>query len=221
MKGEPARLRDAMANRELDKHNMANSLERNANPVGQFPGGVSSKIDDFDKDYVKKRQQLRSHMVDSEKAKMNSAINAQNSLRGRNGERQIFPGNKNDPYIQMREKMVSSLSERDPSFKSRLAKAREKAKKNPRRYMYNNERKLLVEGRAGEVAVDVPLNKFNDNKQTLSRIPSLGLFDMESYLSIQRMAKGEGDPMKRFQFNQVASDATPPDRYLKDYRNQL
>lgn len=51
-----------------------------------------------------------------------------------------------------------------------------------------------------------------------SRIAALGDFDMEAYLSAQRMKEGEGDPMKNFQFNQVASDSTPPDRYLKDFR---
>ena len=48
----------------------------------------------------------------------------------------------------------------------------------------------------------------------------LGSFDVEGYLSVQRMEKGDGrDPMKRFQFNQVASDATPPDRFLQDVRH--
>lgn len=47
----------------------------------------------------------------------------------------------------------------------------------------------------------------------------LGAFDAESYLLAQKMEKDEGDPMKRFQFNQVVSDATPPDRYLVDVRN--
>ena len=47
----------------------------------------------------------------------------------------------------------------------------------------------------------------------------LGAFDVEAYLSPQRMLKGQGDPMKAFQFNQVVSDATPPDRWLRDVRN--
>lgn len=52
-----------------------------------------------------------------------------------------------------------------------------------------------------------------------TRIAALGDFDMEAYLSAQRMKEGEGDPMKNFQFNQVASDSTPPDRYIKDFRS--
>lgn len=52
-----------------------------------------------------------------------------------------------------------------------------------------------------------------------SKISVLGSFDVESYLEAQRMKAGEGDKMKKFQFNQVISDATPPDRYLRDYRN--
>lgn len=47
----------------------------------------------------------------------------------------------------------------------------------------------------------------------------LGAFDVEAYLSPQRMLKGQGDPMRAFQFNQVVSDATPPDRWLRDVRN--
>ena len=47
----------------------------------------------------------------------------------------------------------------------------------------------------------------------------LGSFDAESYLSAQRMLEGDGDAMKKFQFNQVASDATPPNRLLRDVRH--
>ena len=49
--------------------------------------------------------------------------------------------------------------------------------------------------------------------------PHLGEFDVEAYLSPQRMLKGQGDPMKAFQFNQVASDGVPPNRWLQDVRN--
>lgn len=59
------------------------------------------------------------------------------------------------------------------------------------------------------------------HKVSVSRIAALGEFDMEAYLSAQRMKEGGGDPMKNFQFNQVTSDATPPDRYLKDVRSPL
>lgn len=47
----------------------------------------------------------------------------------------------------------------------------------------------------------------------------LGSFDVESYLSAQRMLEGQGDPMTHFRFNQVASDATPPNRELPDVRH--
>lgn len=53
----------------------------------------------------------------------------------------------------------------------------------------------------------------------LSPNPSLGSLDVEAYLGPQRMLQGQGDPMKRFQFNQVSSDAMPPDRHLKDIRD--
>ena len=49
----------------------------------------------------------------------------------------------------------------------------------------------------------------------------LGSFNVEAYLGPQRMVEGGGDKMKNFQYNQVISDGTPPDRYLKDYRNPL
>ena len=63
-----------------------------------------------------------------------------------------------------------------------------------------------------------PARKVQD-VPAVSHIPALGSFDMDSYLEVQRMKAGEGDPMKNFQFNQVASDSTPPDRYLKDVRH--
>ena len=53
----------------------------------------------------------------------------------------------------------------------------------------------------------------------LSPNPNLGSLDVEAYLGPQRMLQGQGDPMKKFQFNQVASDSTPPDRHLKDVRD--
>ena len=46
-------------------------------------------------------------------------------------------------------------------------------------------------------------------------------FNAESYLAPQRLRKGQGDPMKRFRFNQVASDNTPFNRTLWDVRNPL
>ena len=66
------------------------------------------------------------------------------------------------------------------------------------------------------------LAKKKEEREPPRRIPMLGEFDMEGYLGAQRMVDGDGgDKMKKFQFNQVASDATPPDRFLKDYRNPL
>ena len=44
-------------------------------------------------------------------------------------------------------------------------------------------------------------------------------FDREHYLAPQRMKKGDGDPMKRFGFNQIASDSTPCYRPLQDFRS--
>ncbi|KAL5463598.1 hypothetical protein EMCRGX_G032511 [Ephydatia muelleri] len=44
-------------------------------------------------------------------------------------------------------------------------------------------------------------------------------FDLQGYLRPQHMDKGDGDPMLNFNFNQVASDNTPPNRALKDLGN--
>lgn len=44
-------------------------------------------------------------------------------------------------------------------------------------------------------------------------------FDMKGYLHPQHMDRGGGDPMLHFNFNQVASDNTPPNRPLKDLSN--
>lgn len=46
-------------------------------------------------------------------------------------------------------------------------------------------------------------------------------FNAESYLAAQRLREGQGDAMKRFRFNQVASDNTPFNRTLWDVRNPL
>ena len=77
--------------------------------------------------------------------------------------------------------------------------------------VYNKQLEDNGRGKLQEVA----------NKASVSHIAALGEFDMETYLASQRMKEGGGDPMKNFKFNQVASDSTPPDRYLKDVRNPL
>ena len=57
-----------------------------------------------------------------------------------------------------------------------------------------------------------------ETDDSMNHLPNLDSFDVEAYLAPQRLLKGQGDSMKRFQFNQVASDATPPDRSLRDVR---
>lgn len=85
----------------------------------------------------------------------------------------------------------------------------------------------LMRERFGKILGRKPEEDWREKLQELpkgggsSRIAALGDFDMEAYLSAQRMKEGDGDPMKNFQFNQVASDSTPPDRPLKDFRNPL
>ena len=62
------------------------------------------------------------------------------------------------------------------------------------------------------------INQHLEQMRNSSRVVLVG-FDEEAYLAPQRMKKGEGDPMKRFQFNQVASDATASNRPLNDVRH--
>lgn len=47
------------------------------------------------------------------------------------------------------------------------------------------------------------------------------VFSPEGYLAAQHMIKGQGNPMKKFQFNQIASDNTKFDRVLWDVRSPV
>ena len=70
-------------------------------------------------------------------------------------------------------------------------------------------------------ALQLGAGKNNNNNPSTTKLtnPSLGSFREEEYLAPQRMVKGRGDPMARFRFNQVTSDATPSNRHLRDIRN--
>ena len=55
------------------------------------------------------------------------------------------------------------------------------------------------------------------NNTSSSSLEKLGgSFDVQGYLGPQHMDRGGGDPMAHFNFNQVASDNTPPNRVIKD-----
>lgn len=78
-------------------------------------------------------------------------------------------------------------------------------RKSPQRYPFTEHMSLLV--------------KQHMERMMNSSLAVLEGFDTEAYLAPQRMKKGEGDPMERFKFNQVASDAIPSNRPLQDARN--
>lgn len=172
---------------------------------------------DFERQYLKKREDLRKNLVDSDMARRRAALESQNALSSRNMRRKI-PSDSHDPLVQLKLKNDKKLSD----LNDRLSKVRGQANDS------GKQRKLLVDELHGQSKKhSLPSLLDNHVKQVQeagkeesahSRIEALGPFDMEAYLSAQRMT--QGDAMKRFQFNQIASDTTPPDRYLKDFRNQ-
>lgn len=160
------------------------------------------------------------------------AIDMQNSLGKRpKGKRQSF----NNPLNQVSNEGVQSEGDRAPKRKQSRAvmmdevdpKVVEKLKRKT-----NMERNVIDEEKENDIIHQRGPRRRRNRverlggggalQQQLQRdgLAMLGSFDTEAYLGPQRMLKGtDGDNMKRFQFNQVASDATPPDRHLRDYRH--
>ena len=168
---------------------------------------------DFDRQYLKKREDLRKSLVDEEFSKKKAAVESQKALLSKNVRNRISL-DSHDPLMQLnlRDKKKLANLENRAGLAGSLSKDR------------GRQRKLLVDKLPNQSVKHDPPSLFNGNVgqesnkvSGRSRIQALGDFDMEGYLNAQRITKGEA--MKRFQFNQIASDATPPDRYLKDYRN--
>lgn len=185
-------------------------------------------------------------MLDSQRTNENIAIEAQKAM-GKN-KKPYRPIDENDPLNQLRESrnpdIVPRVAEKDKDKRKPLVHYREKRvpDMNPRKLLEKRsvekstrsyiEKGIQDHGHKGRTVENFFItgedgkpykaleeeDKPNAEQAQRPRIAVLGGFDMESYLAAQRMLEGQGDPMKRFQFNQVASDATPPDRYLKDYR---
>ncbi len=180
----------------LDTRRVPHKLEQ--------PGKRTNDGDEFNRQYMKKRADLRKDLIDSDLARKHAAIDIQKSLSSRNIKRKI-PSDKNDPLVQIK------LKEERKSLGSKLQNRMKMAQESRDS---GKQRKLLVDkvvGPFGKQPTSSPLEKKPQS------IAVLGDFDMESYLGAQKMVKG--DAMKSFQFNQIVSDATRPDRYLKDYRN--
>ncbi len=175
--------------------NSHKELYKNNQP-GRLRSNEINSNDKFNDQYLKKRAELRKELIDSSVAKKQAAVDLQKSLSSNRNAKQPFISEENNPLNQIKIKEKLKLLEEG---NQRRKKAQEQADTG-------KQRKLLV---------DKLLNVGPQKGQ--SRIAVLGDFDMESYLNAQKMVKG--DSMKNFQFNQIASDALAPDRYLKDYRN--
>ena len=195
---------------------------------------------------LKRRELVKQNLIATKnKQQRNNAIEGQNVQR--NGL--LRNVDENDPLVQLRYKMDNLDQEAKEKLDEKLSwKSRERLKdkmaaESNQRKLLNEGNGILgnkdVLDRLHNPGIKLIRERFakrnldknqmkdeikeadNDkpNGRAVSRIPVLGEFDMEAYLSAQRMKEGEGDPMKNFKFNQVASDSTPPDRYLKDVRN--
>ena len=227
------------SNRDGDVVNHRLNVANGGNPnelIDKAREDLKLKLSDK-KSYLQKRQELKQRKVDRQLSNKHNAIDAQKSM---GKSRKVFhPINENDPLVQLRDSTSENVPRVIKKDTGQNGNLRDRLRDNMVPDM--NPRKLL-EKRTSERntnslnrgddqnlhrqtfgKVDFPAqlkdeDKPNSEQESRPRIAGLGDFDMESYLAEQRLAKGQGDPMRKFQFNQVASDTTPPDRYLKDYR---
>lgn len=157
--------------------------------------------------------QLRDKMNDMDnQAKERLAMNKNLSQKSRDRIKEMMAAESNQRRL-LNEGKKGHFLERNNDMLHKLNGPGMKAMKEKFGKVFNKQSSPAV-------LEDHPAQQIQ-NVPAASRITVLGEFDMESYLEAQRMREGEGDPMKNFQFNQVASDSTPPDRVLKDVRNPL
>ena len=214
---------------KLDAQRMAAGLSKISNWKGQRQDTVGGRKELSDRKEEQKgveyaRQKHKADMVlkdDRDKVNLdafrrNAAIAMQNSLvKNRKNEFGIahFP---NGPFNQL-SNMVDEKQKRKQQRLSRLGgdlvgMAAEAGQ----------EQNKPVDGlqeRDKHFPVGVGQNRPPFFSSSLRHI--LGEFNVEGYLSSQRMLQDQGDPMSAIKFNQVASDATPPDRVLSDHRPNL
>lgn len=170
------------------------------------------------KDELRRKDDLRRSMADPNYLSKKEAIDRQNSFgkpRGRGqGKEQLSEREELLRRQRLNEAAVLDGGVRKrgnvPSLRAGLSDADRRVKAD----MEQN----LVKALGGDMG-DMSHKRENRLPETAGRISVLGSFDLEAYLGPQRMVEGGGDKMKNFQYNQVVSDATRPDRYLKDYRN--
>lgn len=152
------------------------------------------------------RDQLRRNRAEPGYLSKMAAIERQNSLVKQKGSRMDASIKGRDPFHnQMSNEAIEGgelRGKRIPEHLGGLGGGR----RNPNPYVNDRER-----------GVDSQRNRHQEDVGG----SHLGTFDQEAYLSAQRMREGDGDKMRRFQFNQVISDATPPNRFLRDYRNHV
>ena len=223
---------------------MKQQVQQNLGSKEEKPA-AEKNVDDWPT--LKKRELLKENLVDVEKLRKENTIEGE---RMRNGFKRPLPRvSDDDPLAQLLFK-VEEDDGQNPSLADNLSqKSQDRLKmaveSKQRRLLNEENRKGRFEEKNKEALqhlqgpgmkrirerFGMPFDKqvgdrFRGNprdvpKMATANIPALGEFDMEAYLSAQRMKEGDGDPMKNFQFNQVASDSTPPDRYLKDMRSPL
>lgn len=198
---------------------------------------------------LKKRELLKENFVNVEKMRKDNAILGERISNG--FRRPLPRVSNDDPLAQLQYKveelnvqrpsLSDNLSQKSlERVKNKMAAESSQRKllnEENKRGMFEEHNKEMLHRLKGPgmdrikqkfgLAFDKRVeNKPRDNpqdaqKMVYSHIPALGDFDVESYLSAQRMKEGDGDPMKNFQFNQVASDGMSPDRHLKDVRSPL
>ncbi len=180
-----------------------------------------------DSDIVLQKALSLRHMSDHKSARNDVLNKMQNSLVKRKSRRR-GPHAVKDPLDQLaigadqvKKQLGVGLNE-EWSFNVRGAKQgrvpddkseAHRAIKEDGDILLNNE----LHGRFEQSNMAPGGSHFGQSPSALRRV--LGSFNAEHYLAAQRMLEGQGDPIRAFQFNQVASDATPPDRPLRDYRN--
>jgi hypothetical protein len=165
--------------------------------------------------------QIRDKMNDMDhQAKERLAMNENLSQKSRDRIKEVMAAESNQRRL-LNEGKKGRYMERNSDMLHKLNGPGMKAMKERFGKMFNKqspESPAVLEDNPAQKVQNIPAL---GRAAASPRIPALGEFDMESYLGAQRMREGEGDPMKNFQFNQVASDSTPPDRVLKDVRSPL
>ena len=186
------------------------------NSISRFKEGVAAlnRGGAGEDEMAKFRREMMLHnMADPKYLSKKSAIERQNSLLNPRGPLLGMGASRDqhDPLQQLRNDIDDSPDKHKDAIKRSWTKILSKKKKRN-----HVNKKWEHSYRYGKDTAGPQGNVAGVKRSTYS---FLGSFNMVAYLSAQQMEAGEGDPMKKFQFNQVASDATPPDRHLIDVRH--